>query len=51
MLFAREGREYHPETLLQPEEVAATVIHSLSLPASAELTDVWIRPARNFIAS
>ena len=47
-IFAREGRAYHPERLLQPEDIAATIVHSLSLPASAELTDVWIRPARNF---
>ena len=48
MIFAREGRDYRPESLLQSEDVAATVVHSLSLPASAELTDVWIRPAKNF---
>ena len=48
MIFAREGREYEPESLLQPRDVAATVIHSLTLPASAELTEVWIRPAVNF---
>ena len=48
MIFAREGRDYHPDALLQPADVATTVLHSLTMPASAELTDVWIRPARNF---
>jgi NADP-dependent 3-hydroxy acid dehydrogenase YdfG len=39
-----EGRAYHPERLIQPEDVAAVVIHTLSLPRSAEVTDIRIRP-------
>jgi len=39
-----EGRPYHPERLLQPEDVAAVVINALSLPRSAEVTDISIRP-------
>jgi NADP-dependent 3-hydroxy acid dehydrogenase YdfG len=39
-----EGRAYHPERLVQPEDVAAVVINALSLPRSAEVTDVSIRP-------
>jgi len=39
-----EGRSYHPERLLQPEDVAAVVINALSLPRSAEVTDINIRP-------
>lgn len=39
-----EGRPYHPERLMQPEDVAAVVIHALSLPRSAEVTDIHIRP-------
>ncbi len=31
-----EGREYYPERLLQPEEVASVVIDALSLPRTAE---------------
>lgn len=39
-----EGRVYHPERLMQPEDVAAAVIGALSLPRSAEATDISIRP-------
>lgn len=39
-----EGRAYHPERLMQPEDVAAVVINALSLPRSAEVTDIYIRP-------
>lgn len=44
-LFVAEGRQYRPEILLQPEEVAAMVIHALALPDTAEVTDIMIRPA------
>jgi NADP-dependent 3-hydroxy acid dehydrogenase YdfG len=40
----REGREYHPELLLQPEDVAAVVLNAVSLPRTAEVTDINIRP-------
>jgi len=39
-----EGKEYHPERLIQPEDVAAVVINALSLPRTAEVTDIYIRP-------
>ncbi len=39
-----EGREYHPELLMQSAEVAAMVINALSLPRSAEVTEIFIRP-------
>ena len=41
--FAREGRPYRPELLVQPEDVADMVIHSLRLPRTAEVTDMTIR--------
>jgi NAD(P)-dependent dehydrogenase (short-subunit alcohol dehydrogenase family) len=41
-----EGLPYHPERLLQPEDVAEALVHALSLPASAELTDLHLRPMR-----
>jgi short-subunit dehydrogenase len=44
-IFAVENRSYQPENLLQPEEVATMVRHAVLLPASAELTDLNIRPA------
>lgn len=43
-VYEMEGRTYHPERLLQPEDVAAIVIHALSLPRTAEVTDISIRP-------
>ena len=43
-LFQKEGRDYHPESLLQPENVASVVVHTLMLPGTAEVTDISIRP-------
>jgi len=40
-----EGTPYAPERLLQPSAVAATAVHALELPRTAEVTDVHIRPA------
>jgi NAD(P)-dependent dehydrogenase (short-subunit alcohol dehydrogenase family) len=45
-LFRQEGREYHPEALLQPDEVASVIVHTLMLPSTAEVTDITIRPMR-----
>ena len=43
-LYKLEGREYHPEVLLQPEDVAAVVINALGMPRTAEVTNINIRP-------
>jgi NADP-dependent 3-hydroxy acid dehydrogenase YdfG len=43
-LFEKEGRPYHPELLMQPEDIAAMVVHALSLPRTAEVTDISMRP-------
>jgi len=43
-IHERDGQPYAPEQLLQPEDVAATVIAALSLPRTAEVTDISIRP-------
>ena len=43
-IHEREGQPYAPEQLLQPEDVATTVIAALSLPRTAEVTDISIRP-------
>lgn len=45
-LHALEDREYRPDPLIQPQEVAALVIAGLVLPRTAEITDVSIRPMR-----
>lgn len=39
-----EGLEYRPERLLQPADVASTITHALTLPRTAEVTDLCIRP-------
>jgi NAD(P)-dependent dehydrogenase (short-subunit alcohol dehydrogenase family) len=41
-----EGKEYHPERLMQPEDTAAVVLQALSLPRSTEVTDISLRPLR-----
>jgi NADP-dependent 3-hydroxy acid dehydrogenase YdfG len=41
-----EGRAYHPEQLMQPEDVATAVVNAITLPRSAELTDLHIRPSK-----
>ncbi len=43
-LYRREGKPYRPELLLQPEDVAAVVLNALTLPRTAEVTDISIRP-------
>jgi len=43
-LHQAEGKEYRPERLLQPADVAATVLHALCLPRTAEITEIDIRP-------
>lgn len=40
----REGKPYNPERFMQPEDVAEVVINALTLPRSAEVTDIHIRP-------
>lgn len=39
-----EGRAYHPERLLQPEDVAGLVLYATGLPRTAEVTDIHVRP-------
>jgi NADP-dependent 3-hydroxy acid dehydrogenase YdfG len=46
-----EGRRYRPERLIQPEDIAATVVQTLNLPRTAEVTDLMIRPVLKPIAS
>lgn len=45
-LHAAEGAPYRPERLLQPQDVAASVLAALALPRTAEITDLHIRPAK-----
>ena len=43
-LHEKEGRDFKPELLLQPEDVASVVLNILTLPWTAEVTNVSIRP-------
>jgi NADP-dependent 3-hydroxy acid dehydrogenase YdfG len=41
-----EGGSYHPETLIQPDDIAQLVLGILLLPRTAEVTEVVVRPMR-----
>lgn len=43
-IHAIEGKDYVPERMLQPDDVAELVLKILTLPNTAEVTDVRIRP-------
>jgi NADP-dependent 3-hydroxy acid dehydrogenase YdfG len=43
-IHAEEGKPYQPERLMQPEDVAAVVVHALTVNRTAEVTDISIRP-------
>jgi NADP-dependent 3-hydroxy acid dehydrogenase YdfG len=43
-LYQAEGRHYQPELLLQAEDVAQAVLDTLTLPRTAEITNIQIRP-------
>ena len=43
-LYQQQGSTYQPERLLQPEDVASTVVFALMLPLTAEVTDISMRP-------
>ena len=45
-LHEQQGTPYHPETLIQPEDVALTLLSILMLPPTSEITDIHIRPMR-----
>jgi NADP-dependent 3-hydroxy acid dehydrogenase YdfG len=43
---AAVGATYQPDTLLQPEDVAAVVLNAFAMPWSAEITEVTVRPMK-----
>lgn len=43
-LYAKNGQQYRPELLLQPEDIATAVLNALELPHEAEITDISLRP-------
>jgi len=44
-VHSHEGKTYHPEQLIQPEDVAGIVVAALELAPTAEVTEIRIRPA------
>jgi short-subunit dehydrogenase len=42
-IFAEEGRLYHPERLIRPEDVALALVQALGTARSAEITDLFMR--------
>jgi len=45
-VHASEGRAYRPEKLIQPEDVASLVVHTLTLPPTVEVTALHLRPGQ-----
>lgn len=45
-ILAAEGREAAPGALMRPQDVASLVLAALRLPASAEVTEIVMRPMR-----
>ena len=43
-IYESENKEFSGELLLQPEDIAVSVVGSLLLPKTAEVTDICIRP-------
>jgi NADP-dependent 3-hydroxy acid dehydrogenase YdfG len=43
-LYRAERRSYRPELLLQPTDVSSVVLNALTLPWTAEITNISIRP-------
>ena len=41
-----EHKPYRPENLMQAEDVATVIINALSLPRSAEITEIQMRQLR-----
>jgi NADP-dependent 3-hydroxy acid dehydrogenase YdfG len=43
-LFREERKAYRSDLLMQPEDVASMVVHSLKMPRTCEVTEISIRP-------
>jgi NADP-dependent 3-hydroxy acid dehydrogenase YdfG len=46
-IFEAEGRDYKPELLIQPQDLATLITGTLCLPRSMEVTDIYLRPMLN----
>jgi NAD(P)-dependent dehydrogenase (short-subunit alcohol dehydrogenase family) len=45
-IYAQEGRQYDPDRLIQPSDVAQLVASVISMPRTAEITDIAVRSMR-----
>ncbi|WP_163547542.1 SDR family oxidoreductase [Candidatus Frankia nodulisporulans] len=45
-IYAREGRAYTPDLLVQADDVADLVAYLIALPPTAEITELHLRPAK-----
>jgi short-subunit dehydrogenase len=43
-LYHESNKPYQPEKLLQPKDIAITILNILQLPMTAEITEIFIRP-------
>ena len=43
-IFKAEGREYNPELLIQPQDLAMMISNIICLPRTTEVTDIFLRP-------
>lgn len=48
MIHQIEQRPYELQYLIQPADIAKIVINALELPATAEITDIHVRPSRKY---
>lgn len=44
-LYAAGNKSYNPEKLLQTSDIASIIVNALELSATAEVTDLYIRPS------
>lgn len=43
-MYAKDGKTYEPEALMQPEDIAKMIVQALSLAGTAEVTEIHMRP-------
>jgi NAD(P)-dependent dehydrogenase (short-subunit alcohol dehydrogenase family) len=48
-LHEGRGEPFVPETFIQASDVASTVLHLLQLPRTVEVTEIFMRPMRNWM--
>lgn len=43
-VYKSEGRPYQPDLLMQPADIAATIVNAICLPRTTEVTDITLAP-------